>query len=168
MAGFPPSHRRRLAAAPVSGRSHRDGHPMYRDAAEHIPLRYDNFQPEVNIASPARDFLILAALDIFIEFKRRVGAVAANPIRRMRGNWTTAWASRLCRASSSWASLPMASAGPERASSVWPASTLLPWTSRTDDSTRTRGCEIPRWCPWKASATIWKELRSTSLPAASC
>ncbi len=72
--------------------------PRYRDAAAQILLRYDNFQPEANITSAVRDFLILTglarseeiveenppsdtsrravdltALDTFIEFKRRIG-----------------------------------------------------------------------------------------------
>ncbi len=70
----------------------------YRDAAAQILLRHDNFQPEANITSAVRDFLILTglahseeiveenppsdasrravdltALDTFIEFKRRIG-----------------------------------------------------------------------------------------------
>ena len=73
--------------------------PGYRDAAAQILLRHDNFQPEANITSSVRDFLILTGLtrseeiveenppsaasrravdltaqDAFIEFKRRVGA----------------------------------------------------------------------------------------------
>ena len=72
--------------------------PKYRDATAQILLRHDNFQPEANITSAVRDFLILTslarseeiveenppsdtsrravdltALDTFIEFKRRVG-----------------------------------------------------------------------------------------------
>ncbi len=72
--------------------------PRYRDAAAKILLRHDNFQPEANITSAVRDFLILTnlaqseeiveenppsdssrravdltALDTFIEFKRRIG-----------------------------------------------------------------------------------------------
>ena len=72
--------------------------PMYCDAAAQILLRHDNFQPEANITSAVRDFLILTgltrreeiaeenppsdvsrravdltALDTFIEFKRRIG-----------------------------------------------------------------------------------------------
>ena len=72
--------------------------PKYRDAASQILLRHDNFQPEANITSAVRDFLILTglarseeiveenppsdasrravdltALDTFIEFKRRIG-----------------------------------------------------------------------------------------------
>ena len=72
--------------------------PGYRDAAAQILLRHDNFQPEANITSAVRDFLILTglvrseeiveenppsdasrravnltAMDAFIEFKRRVG-----------------------------------------------------------------------------------------------
>ena len=75
--------------------------PRYRDAAAQILLRHDNFQPEANITSAVRDFLILTglarseeiveenppsdasrravdltALDTFIEFKRRIGTVA--------------------------------------------------------------------------------------------
>ena len=70
----------------------------YRDAAAQIMLRHDNLQPEANITSAVRDFLILTrlarseeiveedppsdtsrravdltALDTFIEFKRRIG-----------------------------------------------------------------------------------------------
>ena len=73
----------------------------YRNAAAQILLRHDNFQPEANITSAVRDFLILTglarseeiveenppsdvprravdltALDTFIEFKRRIGTVA--------------------------------------------------------------------------------------------
>ena len=72
--------------------------PKYRDAVSQVLLRHDNFQPEANITSAVRDFLILTglarseeiveenppsdasrravdltALDTFIEFKRRVG-----------------------------------------------------------------------------------------------
>ena len=72
--------------------------PGFRHAAAQILLRHDNFQPEANITSAVRDFLILTglarseeiveenppsdasrravdltALDTFIEFKRRIG-----------------------------------------------------------------------------------------------
>ena len=72
--------------------------PRYRNAASEILRRHDNFEPEANITSAVRDFLILTglarseemveenppseasrravdltALDTFIEFKRRVG-----------------------------------------------------------------------------------------------
>ena len=72
--------------------------PRYRDTASEILRRHDNFEPEANITSAVRDFLILTglarseemveenppseasrravdltALDTFIEFKRRVG-----------------------------------------------------------------------------------------------
>ena len=75
--------------------------PKYRNAAAQILLRHDSFQPEANITSAVRDFLILAslarseeiveenppsdasrravdltALDTFIEFKRRIGTVS--------------------------------------------------------------------------------------------
>ncbi len=75
--------------------------PRYRNAAAQILHRHDNFQPEANITSAVRDFLILTgladseeiveenppsdasrravdltALDTFIEFKRRIGTVA--------------------------------------------------------------------------------------------
>ena len=75
--------------------------PKYRDAAAQVLLRHDSFQPEANITSAVRDFLILTglarseeiveenppsdasrravdltALDTFIEFKRRIGTVA--------------------------------------------------------------------------------------------
>ena len=75
--------------------------PRYRDAAAQIFLRHDNLQPEANITSAVRDFLILTelarsegiveeippsdtsrravdltALDTFIEFKRRIGTTA--------------------------------------------------------------------------------------------
>ena len=79
--------------------------PRYRDAAAQILLRHDNFQPEANITSAVRDFLILTglaqseeiieenppsdasrravdltALDTFIEFKRRIGTAGGfNP-----------------------------------------------------------------------------------------
>ena len=74
--------------------------PKYRDAAAQVLLRHDSFQPEANITSAVRDFLILTglarseeiveenppsdasrravdltALDTFIEFKRRIGTV---------------------------------------------------------------------------------------------
>ncbi len=75
--------------------------PKYRDAAAQVLLRHDSFQPEANITSAVRDFLILTglarseeiveenppsdasrravdltALDTFIEFKRRIGTVS--------------------------------------------------------------------------------------------
>ncbi len=75
--------------------------PKYRDAAAQVLLRHDSFQPEANITSAVRDFLILTglarreeiveedppsdasrravdltALDTFIEFKRRIGTTA--------------------------------------------------------------------------------------------
>ena len=75
--------------------------PRYRDAAAQVLLRHDNFQPEANITSAVRDFLILTgltsseeiveenppsdasrravdltALDTFVEFKRRIGTAA--------------------------------------------------------------------------------------------
>ena len=78
------------------------GDTKYRDAAAQILLRHDNFQPEANITSAVRDFLILTglarseeiveenpptdtsrravdltALDTFIEFKRRIGTTAS-------------------------------------------------------------------------------------------
>ena len=79
--------------------------PKYRDAAAQILLRHDSFQPEANITSAVRDFLILAglarieeiveenppsdasrravdltALDTFMEFKRRIGTAGGfNP-----------------------------------------------------------------------------------------
>ena len=74
------------------------GDPKYRNAAEQILRRHDNYEPEANITSAVRDFLILTglarseemveenppseasrcavdltALDTFIEFKRRIG-----------------------------------------------------------------------------------------------
>ena len=74
------------------------GDPKNRNAAEEILRRHDNFEPEANITSAVRDFLILTglarseemveenppsegsrravdltALDTFIEFKRRIG-----------------------------------------------------------------------------------------------
>ena len=36
--------------------------PRYSDAASQILLRHDSFQPEANITSAARDFLILTGL----------------------------------------------------------------------------------------------------------
>ena len=75
--------------------------PRYRRAAAEILRRHDNFEPEANITSAVRDFLILTglarseemveenppsdasrravdliALDTFIEFKRRIGTAA--------------------------------------------------------------------------------------------
>ena len=74
------------------------GDPKYRNAVAEILRRHDNFEPEANITSAVRDFLILTrlvrseemveenppsaasrravdltALDTFIEFKRRIG-----------------------------------------------------------------------------------------------
>ena len=71
--------------------------PKYRNSASEILRRHDNFEPEANITSAVRDFLILTglarseeiieenppsdasrravdltALDTFIEFKRRI------------------------------------------------------------------------------------------------
>ena len=81
--------------------------PKYRNAAAEILRRYNNGEPEANITSAVRDFLIvtglvrseemveenppadasrravdLTALDTFIEFKRRIGTAsggAPNP-----------------------------------------------------------------------------------------
>ena len=75
--------------------------PKYRKGAAEIARRHDNFEPEANITSAVRDFLILAglarreemveenppsgasrravdltALDTFIEFKRRIGTAS--------------------------------------------------------------------------------------------
>ena len=75
--------------------------PKYRDGAAEILRRHDNFEPEANITSAVRDFLMitglarreeiveenppseasrravdLTALDTFIEFKRRIGTTA--------------------------------------------------------------------------------------------
>ena len=36
--------------------------PKYRDAASEILRRHDNFEPEANITSAVRDFLILTGL----------------------------------------------------------------------------------------------------------
>ncbi len=83
------------------------GDPKYRNAAEQILRRHDRGEPEANITSAVRDFLILTglarseemveenppsdasrravdltALDTFIEFKRRIGTAsggAPNP-----------------------------------------------------------------------------------------
>ena len=77
------------------------GDPKYRDAAAQVLSRHDNFQPEANITSAVRDFLILTglarseeiveedppsdasrravdltALDTFVEFKRRIGTAS--------------------------------------------------------------------------------------------
>ena len=74
--------------------------PRYRDAAAQVLFRHDAFQPEANITSAVRDFLVLTglakneeiveehppsdssrravdltALDTFVEFKRRIGTV---------------------------------------------------------------------------------------------
>ena len=38
------------------------GDPKYRNAAEQILRRHDNFEPEANITSAVRDFLILTGL----------------------------------------------------------------------------------------------------------
>ena len=75
--------------------------PTYRNSAAEILRRHDNFEPEANITSTVRDFLILTglarseeiieenppsdasrravdltALDTFIEFKRRIGTTS--------------------------------------------------------------------------------------------
>ena len=75
--------------------------PKYRKGAAEIARRHDNFEPEANITSAVRDFLILTglarreemveenppsgasrravdltALDTFIEFKRRIGTAS--------------------------------------------------------------------------------------------
>ena len=75
--------------------------PQYADSAAEILRRHDNAEPEANITSAVRDFLIatglagpseiveenppaqgsrravdLTALDTFIEFKRRIGSAA--------------------------------------------------------------------------------------------
>ena len=122
--------------------------PGYRDAAAQILLRQADFQPEANITSAVRDFLILTglarseeiveenppsnasrravdptALDAFIEFKPgSAPPLAANPIRRTYSNWTTIWPNRRSREGSVWAFSPMASvgccAGPGRGRSV--------------------------------------------------
>ena len=68
--------------------------PRYRDAASEKLRRHDNFDPEANITSAVRDFLILTrlvrgeesppsgasrravdltALDTLVEFKGRIG-----------------------------------------------------------------------------------------------
>ena len=77
--------------------------PRYRDAAAQVLSRHDAFQPEANITSAVRDFLVLTelarseeileenppsdgsrsavdltALDTFVEFKRRIGTVVGN------------------------------------------------------------------------------------------
>ena len=77
--------------------------PRYRDAAAQILSRHDALQPEANITSAVRDFLIatglvhseeiieenppsdgsrwavdLTALDTFIEFKRRIGTASGS------------------------------------------------------------------------------------------
>ena len=77
--------------------------PRYRDAAAQVLSRYDAFQPEANITSAVRDFLVLTelarseeiteenppsdgsrsavdltALDTFVEFKRRIGTVVGD------------------------------------------------------------------------------------------
>ena len=74
--------------------------PRYRDSAAQVLFRHDAFQPEANITSAVRDFLVLTdlarseeileenppsdgsrmavdltALDTFVEFKRRIGTV---------------------------------------------------------------------------------------------
>ena len=79
------------------------GDPKYLNAAEQILRRHDNFEPEANITSAVRDFLILTglarseemieenppsdasrravdltALDTFIEFKRRIGTASGS------------------------------------------------------------------------------------------
>ena len=76
--------------------------PRYRDAAAQILFRHDALQPEANITSAVRQFLVqtglardeeiieenpptdsfrravdLTALDTFIEFKRRVGTASS-------------------------------------------------------------------------------------------
>ena len=90
----------------TTGTAHIDPNdPRYADAAQAILTRHDNGEPEANITTAVRDFLILAglaqaeeiieenpptgdsrravdltALDTFIEFKRRIGTTAGfNP-----------------------------------------------------------------------------------------
>ena len=77
--------------------------PRYAESAAEILRRHDNFEPEANITSAVRDFLILTglarseemvegnppseasrravdliALDTFIEFERRIGTAAGS------------------------------------------------------------------------------------------
>ena len=90
----------------TTGTAHLDpSDPRYADAAQAILTRHDNGEPEANITTAVRDFLILTglaqaeeiieenppadspganrravdltALDTFIEFKRRIGAATA-------------------------------------------------------------------------------------------
>ncbi len=90
----------------TTGTTHLDpSDPRYADAAQAILTRHDNGEPEANITTAVRDFLILTglaqaeeiieenppadspganrravdltALDTFIEFKRRIGAATA-------------------------------------------------------------------------------------------
>ena len=56
------------------------GDPKYGNAAEQILRRHDNFEPEANITSAVRDFLILTGL------ARSEEMVEANPTRRTSSN----------------------------------------------------------------------------------
>ena len=111
--------------------------PRYRDAAAQILQRHDNFQPEANITSAVRNFLILTglarneeiveenppsdasrravdltALDTFIEFKRRIGtAGGGEPDPETCSNWTTISVSQRSRVGSAWVSSPTARGG---------------------------------------------------------
>ena len=109
--------------------------PQYARAAAEILRRHENGEPEANITSAVRDFLIvtglvradeiveenppaqgsrravdLAALDTFIEFKRRIGtAEASTRMPSTSSNSTTTWSSQRSRAGCAWASSPTAS-----------------------------------------------------------
>ena len=91
--------------------------PKYAQAAAEILRRHDNSEPEANITSAVRDFLIdtglvgrdeiaeedspalgsrsavdLTALDTFIEFKRRIGTSRGfNPNPRYVGQGQPEW-----------------------------------------------------------------------------
>ena len=170
--------------------------PRYCHAAAEILRPHDNFEPEANITSAVRDFLILtglarteemveedppargsrravdlAALDTFIEFKRRIGTAGGfnpNPEYvqqlddylgqsgeqgRMRMGILTDGKRWLLR----WPN-----AGPVR--------TALPYAftleSRIVGSPSTSGCGIRRWYPWRASVPIERESLGISDRAA--
>ena len=104
--------------------------PRYKQAAAEILRRHDKGEPEANITSAVRNFLTvtglvkdeeiveenppaegsrravdLAALDTFIEFKRRIGTTGGfNPDPRTSTNSTITWRSRKSRAACAWAS----------------------------------------------------------------
>ena len=111
--------------------------PKYRNAAAEILRRHDRGEPEANITSAVRDFLIvtglarseemveenppsgasrravdLTALDTFIEFKRRIGtSVGGEPNPQYVEQLDDYLAQSASQAEFAWASSPTASGG---------------------------------------------------------